>query len=112
MNSPPVYEKSYIDVLRSYFYLLTKDGSNSRAETVLGSSYRYASDDLSENFKRLSEPNTFFVVEDARGVFHLRQTECQVCKNALRFGRADSRSSGFLFERHRVAIQWKMTMIS
>ena len=40
-----------------------------------------------------------------RGVFHLRHTECRECKNAIRFGRADSRSSGFLFERHRVATQ-------
>ena len=107
-----MYEKSYVDVLRSYFHLLTRDGPNSRAETVLSPSYQYASDDLSENFKRLTEPNTFFVVEDARGVFHLRQTECQECKNAHRFGRADSRSSGFLFEKHRVAIQWKIGMIS
>ena len=63
-----MYERSYIDVLRSYFYLLTRDGSNSRAEIVLSPSYQYASDDLSENFKRLTEPNTFFVVEDAREV--------------------------------------------
>ena len=112
MNWPPVYEKSYIDVIRSYFDLLTRDGPKSRAETILSPSYPYASNNLSENFKRLSEQNTFFVVEDARGVFHLRQTECQECKNALRFGRADSRSSGFLFEKHRVAIQWKICMIS
>ena len=111
MNWPPVYEKSYIDVMRSYFDLLTTDGPNSRADTALSPSYRYASDNLSENFKTLTEPNTFFVVEDARGVFHLRQTECQECKNALRFGRGDSRSSGFLFERHRSATQWKINTI-
>ena len=99
----PVYEKSYADVLKSYFDLLPKD--NSRAEIVLSPSYQYASDDLSKNFKRLIDPNTFFVIEDARGVYYLRQTGCQVCKNAFRFGRSKSRSSGLLFERHRVAIQ-------
>ena len=94
-----MYEKSYADVLKSYFDLLPKD--NSRAEIVLSPSYQYASDDLSKNFKRLIDPNTFFVIEDARGVYYLRQTGCQVCKNAFRFGRSESRSSGLLFERHR-----------
>ena len=74
LNWPPVYEKSYIDVIRSYFDLLTRDGPNSRAENVLSPSYPYASNNLSENFKRLSEQNTFFVVEDARGRFQLNSS--------------------------------------
>ena len=71
LNMPPVYEKSYIDVMKSYFDLLTTDGPNSRADTVLSPSYQYASDNLSENFKTLTEQNTFFVVEDARGGIQL-----------------------------------------
>ena len=93
-----VYEKSYAGVIKSYLALLPSNVN--KAKALLSPSYEYASDDLSKNFKQLRDRNTFLVIEGARGVYHLRQADCQPCKNAFRFGRSDTRNSGLLLEKN------------
>ena len=53
-----------------------------------------------EKFKQLENPRTFMLEDRLRASNFLRNTNCQKCKDAKRFGRPEIMDSGFLLEKH------------
>ena len=93
-----VYYKFDAEYIKNYFDLIPK--SESRANKVLGQSYQYAANDALEAFQHLADSNTFLFYIHNRALNFLRNTNCDLCKNAIKFGEPVIEMDGFLLEKH------------
>ena len=91
-----VYDRGNQGLIARYFDLLPY--SYAKKNAVLDSSYKYVSGDIEKNFRHLRDPKTYFIEDRERAVLFLRDTNCQLCKEATQFGRPEAMSLGFLFE--------------
>ena len=67
---------------------------------MLHEEYKYKSRSRVEKYRHLTDPKTFLLEDGVRAANFLRNTDCQRCKDAFRFGRPETKNSGFLFEKH------------
>ena len=93
-----VYTKGSEGLYRSYYKLIAKE--QSREDEVLHEEYKYKSKSRVEKYRHLTDPKTFLLEDGVRAANFLRNTDCQRCKDAFRFGRPETKNSGFLFERY------------
>ena len=93
-----VYTKGSEGLYKSY-YKLIPDGQRLE-DKVLHDSYKYRSESREEKYQSLTNPRTFFLEDGVRAANFLRNTKCHRCKDAFRFGRPETKNSGFLFEKH------------
>ena len=93
-----VYLKGTEGLFKSYYKLVPKE--QGRQDQVLHHDYNYKSNNRGGMFQHLTDPKTFLVEDEVRAANFLRKTDCQRCKDAFRFGRPETKNSGFLFEKH------------
>ena len=93
-----VYTKGSEGLYKSYYQLI--DLEKRRDYEVLHEEYEYRSGSRVEKYQHLTNPKTFLLEDGVRAANFLRNTDCQRCKDAFRFGRPETKNSGFLFEKH------------
>ena len=93
-----VYLKGTDGFYKSYYQLMTN--GQTRENQVLNENYKYMSNNREEMYQHLTDPKTFLFEDGLRAANFLRNTNCQRCKDAFRFGRPEVKDSGFLFEKH------------
>ena len=81
------------------FFDMIPDGEE-KSRIVLSPDYKYSARNREEKFQFLRNSKTFLLEDRDRAANFLRNTKCQSCKDAFRFGRAETKDSGFLFEKH------------
>ena len=93
-----VYSKGTEDLFRGYYEQIP--GGKEKADLILNPDYKYASNSREERFQHLTNSKTFLLEDRDRASYFLRNTKCQICKNTFRFGRPETKNSGFLFEKN------------
>ena len=93
-----VYTKGSEGVYKPYYQLIDKE--KRREFEVLHEDYQYKSGSRVEKYQHLTNPKTFLLEDGVRAANFLRNTGCQRCKDAFKFGRPETKNSGFLFEKH------------
>ena len=93
-----VYSKGTEGLFRGYYEQIP--GGKEKADSIFNSDYKYASSSREERFRHLTNPKTFLIEDRDRASYFLRNTKCQICKNSFRFGRPETKNSGFLFEKN------------
>ena len=93
-----VYSRGTEDLWRGYYEQIP--GGKEKADSILNSDYKYASGSREERYQHLTNPKTFLLDDGDRATHFLRNTKCEICKSSFRFGRPETRNSGFLFEKN------------
>ena len=93
-----VYTRGSEGLYQDYYKSIPE--AKEKRDAVLDPTYKYASEDTVQKYQHLANAKTFLIEDRDRAAYFLRHTNCQVCKDAFRFGRPETKNSGFLFEKH------------
>lgn len=93
-----VYLKDSEGMFEPYYRLIP--GGKKREDIIINPNYKYIALSRLEKFQQLTNPQTFMVEDRLRASHFLRNTKCQECKDAIHFGKQETKNTGFLFEKH------------